>query len=141
LPCRGFADLAGVAIAERPDDLISFFVPDIAGGGRNRVRDAAKKGERWAQIGGLSWVPAVCVSWPVALIEPFLAFWEQPRWRGRDKADDSMMARFTKSRKMQVWATVPSLVEHPDDVASLLGNRHGAGAIRWRVAHKFLDNP
>jgi hypothetical protein len=136
LPCRGFRSKAEAALAERPDGLVAFFVPGSAGGGMNRVRRAAARGERWARLGAGGWIPAVATCWPMHLIPDFLDFCAHPKF-AKKRSDDDLMARFVRATKTEVWATVPSLVQHPDRIPSLIGRRHGAGAIRWRVAALF----
>lgn len=132
-PCRDFHARAEAALAEHPDSLVCFFIPGAAGGGRNRVLRAALARERWAQIGAGGWVPVIAVGWPAALIEPFLEFSEFPR-NVANRSDDELLTRFVKANRLEVWATVPSLVEHPDIEESLIGRQNGAGKIRSRVA-------
>jgi len=104
----------------------------------NSVLRAAKAGERWALIGAGAWVPVVATSWPTALIPDFLEFAEQPRF-ARLRSDDELLKRFVGAKRLQCWAPVPSLVQHPDVVESLIGRKHGAGAIKWRVAALLAD--
>jgi hypothetical protein len=142
-PVSDFRAKAESLLEERPDGLVCFFVPGSAGGGMNRVRRASIAGERWARLGAGGWIPAVATCWPCHLIDPFLEFAAHPKFV-KERADDGMIARFVKHQrralKIEVWATVPSLVEHPDLVPSLIGKRHGAGTIRWRVAALFDDS-
>ena len=138
LPCDAFAAKAGAAIAEKPDAIICFFVPGATSGGANRIRRASLKGERWAAIGAGGFVPVVATSWPAARIADFLAFADKRRWRRPEcaEADDGMVAKWVKTRgtNIEVWATVPSIVEHPDVVASLIGRKAMAGKNKGRVA-------
>lgn len=137
-PCEGFHVKAVTALEERPDSLVCFFVPHSAGGGRNRMLRASAKGEQWTLIGGGGWIPTVATSWPTALIEPFIEFASHKRF-ARQRGDDPLVARFVRTRRLEVWATVPSLVDHPDVEPSLIGRPHGAGRIRWRTAAMFAD--
>lgn len=140
LPCVDFMRHAGAAIAEQPDTLIAFFVPGSATGGMNRVKWARKKGERWANVGGVQCVPVVALSWPVSLFESYFAFCELPR-QINHRCDDEVVTRFTKRNKLPVWATIPSLVEHPDDIPSSIGKRHTNGSKPWRIAYIFAEHP
>lgn len=137
-PCDGFRALAQAAIEERPNDIVCFYVPDIGAGGRNRVIRALRKRESWAQLGLGGWVPAVAACWPIAAADDFVE-WCPRVLPESTTADDKAIVEFCKRHGVHVWATVPSLVEHPDDVPSLLGKEHGAGKIRWRVAAAFRD--
>ncbi len=132
-PCRRFREKAEAALAERPESIVLFFVPGSAGGGMNRVMEAAKKGERWAPIGAGGWIPVIASCWPVSLIPSFLEYASQRRFQ-RLRADDELVKRFVGAKRLEVWATVPSLVNHPDTVPSLIGRTHGSGSIAWRTA-------
>ncbi len=135
-PCRDLRVKAEVALTERPDSIVLFFVPGSPGGGMNSVLRAAKDQERWALIGAGGWVPVVATAWPSTLIPDFLEFAKQRRF-ARLRSDDELVKRYVGTKRLPVWATVPSLVEHPDVVPSLIGRKHGAGSIKWRVAAMF----
>lgn len=132
-PCEDFCERAQEAVAERPDHLIAFFVPGTPGGGGDRMLRAARNGERWVQIGGAGWVPTVALCWPRALIAPFLDFAGTSRF-AHQRGDDNVVGQFARTNRLQVWATVPSLVEHPDIEPSLIGRKNRAGQNRSRVA-------
>lgn len=133
-PCQNFQSRALEAVAERPDSPIAFFVPGLKSAGARRMADALRKGERWAQIGGTAITPLVALAWPAGLIEDFIRFATSQRIASRYTHDDPVATLFVKSRKLDVWATVPSLVEHPDAEPSLIDKPHGAGRFRHRVA-------
>lgn len=146
LPCAEFCKLAEAAIAERPEDLIAFFVP-----GRTLYRrmmaKVHAKGERWWQMPNTNWVPTVALSWPVELAADFVAYGEQitetREHRGlTTQADDPYVGAWRMARKVAVWATVPCLVQHPDVEESLFrpGFKGKAGANRARVAALYVDD-
>lgn len=135
----GFREKAEAAVVEHPGALICFFVPGSAGGGMHRVLRAAQAGERWAMIGAGGWIPVIAASWPQSLIAPFLEYASQSKFK-HQRADDEVVKRFVRQHRVEVLATVPSLVEHPDVEPSLIGRQHGAGQIRWRVAALFSDD-
>jgi len=137
-PCEEFREKAETAIEERPDTLVAFFVPGSPGGGRNRILHAQGRREQWAPIGGLGWVPVVALCWPTSLIAPFLDYAAHPRYASQC-GDDAIVGWFSKQNRLQVWATVPSLVEHPDREPSLIGRRHFGGRNRSRLAALFAD--
>jgi hypothetical protein len=138
-PCENFRERVEVALAERPEQIVAFFVPNIGPAGAKRVREASGRGERWAQIGGKAITPVVATAWPEYLIDDFIAFAESPRITKRYTHDDPVATLFVKSRKLEVWATVPSLAQHLDDVPSLIGKPHGAGKYAHRLAALFAD--
>lgn len=145
IPCPSFRARAEAALAERPDELVAFFVP-----GRTLLRnlmlDEHRRGNRWLQLpGSLNWTPLVALAWPAELAHDFVPFGEQviaaraARGMGTH-ADDPYVGQWRKRRKLPVWATVPCLVEHPDETQSLYRPtlKPRAGANRSRVAALFV---
>lgn len=132
IPCEGFREKAEAAIAEHPDALIAFFVPGSTAGGRNRMIRAARQGERWTALGYGGFIPVVATSWPVELIAPFLEWVDAKRIV--HAADDGLVGRWARRAHPPIMATVPSLVEHPDTVESLIGKKAAGGANKARVA-------
>jgi hypothetical protein len=146
IPCRGFRARAEAAIAEHPHELVALFVP-----GRTLLRrlmvDEHRRGGRWVQLPQtLNWTPTVALAWPVDLARDFVPFGEQviadraARGMGTH-ADDPYVGQWRKRLKLPVWATVPCLVQHPDETQSLYRPtlRPRAGANRSRVAALFVD--
>ncbi len=133
-PCRDFRARADAALAERPESIVAFFVPGLRSAGAGRLRDAQMQRESWANIGGTSITPLVATAWPAHLIQRFIDFAESPRMQAKYSHDDPVATLFVKKNKLDVWATVPCLVEHPDVEPSLIGKPHKAGANAARVA-------
>lgn len=146
LPCAGFRKLAEQAIAERPDDLVAFFVP-----GRTLLRklmvDEHRRGGRWVMLPrSLNWTPLVALAWPARHARAFVPYGEQViadrLARGMHTfADDPYVGAWRKQLGIDVWATVPCLVQHPDVEQSLYRRdlKPRAGANRSRVAALFVD--
>lgn len=116
-PCRSFRPAVEQVIAARPDRLIVLFV---SGRLEAAVMRACQAGQRWLELGGAHWCPVVAAVWPVELIPPLLEYVD--RQRREFTADDEIIGKFLRVTKRNAIATVPSLVEHPDDVESLKGN-------------------
>lgn len=145
--CEGFPNLAEAAIAERPGELVAFFVP-----GRTLLRrhmlEAYERGERWWQLPqSLNWTPLVALAWPVELAAEFVPFGEQVIETRAARAlsthaDDPYVGAWRKSRRLPVWATVPCLVQHPDEVRSLYRPdlKPRAGGNRARVAAMYVGD-
>lgn len=135
--CEGFLGLLDGALTERPDALVALFVPwTLRRAGQDYMRACARRAS-WCQLARNEWVPVVALAWPVPLLHRFLE-WADSNGFPPDKrrADDAIVGRFVRSVPgVECWATIPSLVEHPDDVPSLIGNRHGGpkprSAICW----------
>lgn len=143
-PCRDFQKAARRAVAARPDALVVFCVLGAPRSWAARVTVAAGAGRSWAELDVhrlRTWLPVVAVSWPAALIEPALRWVDRQRWPHSFVADDEVVGRVANGMPLPVLATVPSLVEHPDDVPSSVGRRSPrAGLDPNRVAACFIDD-
>lgn len=135
--CDNFAEAAALAVAAKPEDLVSFYVGGNAHRAATRVRQSAMVGVPWAQITGIGFCPAVALSWPAGLIGPFLAWVDAQRGMPQ-RADDMIIGRWLLGTRRSAWATCPSLVEHPDLEQSLIGNRAKGGRDRRRTAACFI---
>lgn len=138
-PCEGFRTLAEVALAERPDAIVCFFVPGSQGLRRPILR-AAERDERWAPVRIGAWIPTVATAFPAALAADFLAYVERP-WARQQRGDDGPLTRFCRQHKLQPWATVPSLVQHADRVPSVWGRKATNGRHPGRVAALYRGDP
>jgi hypothetical protein len=140
--CESFRDRASQAVGERPDDLISLFVGGLPGRTRIDFLRALKRRERWSRVYMQGIVHVVAMVWPVALAREFLDWFPPdkpiPGARKPYRSDDMVVGYWAKITKRQVWATVPCLVEHPDDVPSVAQSRRGGeGDDRGRRAIFF----
>ncbi len=139
LPCRGFVEGASAAIRARPDSPIAFFVAgqplDLA----YKVRCAVDRGETFVELPTRRYAPAVALAWPRELVPGFLEYVEAQKWPAQFGADDEAIGRYLREQGAPLLATVPSLVEHPDVVPSLVGKRPRGG----RTAARFIgaDDP
>lgn len=132
--CPGFVDAAAAALTARPSRVVTFYVGGNHRQAAARVVHAAQQGHSWTDIPHFNWIPAVALAWPVALLPPFLAWVDQQRWPPSFRADDQIIGMFLRRQGQLPVATVPSLVDHPDDVPSLISNRHRGGRDRLRIA-------
>lgn len=143
LVCAGFVPAARAAIAARPNRMIAFYVGGNARPATPALRAAARRGSPWAELTHMTWCPAVALAWPVALIAECLAFVDAQDWplsfttRG---CDDEIIGRFLGHAGVTAIATVPSLVDHPDDVPSLIGKLARGGRDRRRVAACWIGD-
>ncbi len=138
IPCPSFAKAAALALAAQPDSLVSFFV-----GGTPRLRaqlifNACNRDLSWAVLDNHGWCPAVALAWPVEFIPDLLDYVDGRGWPPRFCADDEIIGRWLSATQRLPLATVPSLVEHPDDVPSLIGRRAAGGMDKGRVAACFI---
>ena len=119
--CRDFLPTVEKVIAAHPDRITCLFIPGTPHGGSRAMLDACARGRQWAELPRQGFVPCVAVIWPRADAETLLVYSDsRPFARGRT-ADDANVAEWAKITQRTVWMTVPSLVDHPDDVTSLAG--------------------
>jgi len=131
LVCEHLVDAVEAAVRARPDRVLAFFVAGNPLNHRRAVAAAEAADWSWAELDLTTWIPAVATCWPVRLIEPLLSWFDAQGFPAAFTADDEIIGRFLRQRGEAVLAAVPSIVEHPDTVVSLV---HG-----HRRAHDGLD--
>lgn len=129
IPALGFPDGAAAAIAAKPDAIVAFFLAAMPARTVRLARAARAKREHWAQIHPYDFLPTVATAYPRGEVERFL------RWADRAVArsqvgDDGIMGRYIRQHRVAAYVTVPSIVEHPDDVPSTLRHRSPRHAKR-----------
>lgn len=135
--CRDFAAAVDLIASVRPADPVCLFVPGV---GRNhrRILDACYRDARWTELDPADWVPVVAVVWPRRHVMELLAFVDRKRYPPSRTADDGIAGDWARETKTRVVATVPSLVEHPDRVPSLVKTAHFSGMNPQRCAACWL---
>jgi hypothetical protein len=137
LVCRDFRAGLKLVVAGRPDDTIALFTPGVGEHGR-RVLDACRDGKRWAHLFEHLFLPTVAVVYPAAGVHAILAYVDSRRIPDSQTADDGVLGHWMRDTQTRVLACVPSLVEHPDTVASLVGTHHMSGLNPARIAACWL---
>ncbi len=135
-PGEQFRQRAENAVGEHPDDLVALFLAGAPHRSAQAARRAYRQGERWIRMDSHDWTPTVALTWPRARRDAFLQFVGDHPEIVR-VGDDNVVGQFVRSTGIPVWAAVPSLVEHPDIEASLIGRKAGAGRNKMRVAAVF----
>lgn len=111
--------------------LVSFYTGTVKPYGE-RTQEAVEK----AIYGNATWIKHYVLLWGVGIaiptfhIEPMLEFVAD-----RQEQYDTRIGLFYQSNILPVFYTNPSLVDHDDDLGSLLG--HGA-TEKPRIAHNFV---
>ena len=131
-PSHGWRSQTLEAIGEHPDALIPLFLAGAPHKSAELARKAHRRGERWIRMPNDQWTPTVATVWPRARIAEFFA-WREGYLDPVEIGDDNLIGEFTKRCQVPVWATVPSLFEHPNVEPSLIGKPKGAG-MKLRVA-------
>lgn len=132
--CTGFRAAAEAALAARPDAPVAFYVGGNFREHLSRIRSALQRGDPWVTFTNYRWAPAVALAWPAALIAPALAWADEraaaDRWPVEFSADDEIIGRALRQLGQPIHATVPSLVQHHDLVASIVRVDHARYAGR-----------
>lgn len=128
LPCQGFLQLAQAAIACHPESPMCFFSM------RGSQLRAQERGCHWV-ISPEGWWGGASLL-PTQMWEDFLA-WERANIDPAYKSSDRRVSLFCMQRKLDIWQTVPSLLQHMDPSTSLYGH---AGNAR-RVAALYPEGP
>lgn len=137
---RDFRGLAAAAMAECPCRVLTFFASRQLRYGSNLMLQAGARGESFANIGTADhFVPAVALGWPAGVAAEVLAWADNRRWNHRaGRADDAILKDAAMHLGLEVWATVPSLVDHLDDVPSVMGST-GAKSRRALLPHPDIS--
>ena len=100
---------------------------------KKRITVAVSKSRycSWLKSDLLFWGVGIII--PTSHIEPMLEYAET-----RTEQYDTRIGIFYQRNMLPVYYTMPSLVDHDDNLGSLLN--HGQAPER-RVAHKFIDGP
>lgn len=127
IPVTGFSEAAEQVRAARPEALLVFCIQGmIHSTTRSAIYRALELRQRLLQIRPANWIPAMALGWTPELAGRALE-WDatQTTLREQSTADDGRLYYFTRQRNVEVWATVPSIVDHPDDVETVGGARKG----------------
>jgi hypothetical protein len=139
--CHNFPQAVEQVVKARPENVLSLFVGGLSNRTKRDFLLALKAGRSWSPVNFRDIHHVVCLIWPVAKAQSFLAWAETatlPGHKRMPRSDDAIVGYWARSQHETVWATVPSLVEHPDDVASTVGRRAKGGEDKGRVALSFI---
>ena len=135
LPCRDFGMRVRDAVSHAPEEIISLFVGGLKDSTKIYHR-AANNAAMFANMRGARIHHVVGLVWPVGAARDFLAWYEMEKdripYRKPHGSDDAIFTYWIKNGRPRrtVMATIPSLVEHPDDVyqvARLPGDQRKQG--------------
>lgn len=140
-PCEGFAEAAPLAVAARPNACIAFFHGGRPRDNLHKIDAALRARQPLVRLSIQKWVPVIALSWPREIICPCLCWTYEQDWPEAFRADDEIVGHALRAHGVEVWATVPSLVEHEDVLPSLIGRKAWAGRDRARVAYRWLAPP
>lgn len=132
LPCKNFVPALEQIAEKVPTYPVCLFMGALPASTAGKARQIMKRGtNRYVPLGSAPFVPLVAVLWPRAKGEDFLE-WSKTS-RRITRADDGNAARWMIRSKQPILVTVPSLVDHNDDLPSVKGGRDSQGES-WRKA-------
>lgn len=117
-PCAGFLHHARLALAAKPDRIVSFYLGQYPSETWREQLIASQRCAAWARGSWVSWVPAVALCIPQPLCASLAAFHDGTS----PIADDEVYGRWCRTNQYPWWATIPSLVNHDDDAPSLMAS-------------------
>jgi hypothetical protein len=134
LTCLHFEEAIARAVEAQPDRVISFCTAGNPYQHADQVWHAADQGLPWAELSNETHCSVIATLWPARLVNPLLDWSLAQNWPNAFRADDEIAGLFMRHIHEYPLATVPSLVEHPDTVPSMVGRRAAGGEDRGRVA-------
>ena len=139
IACRGFARAARAAWLSRPGRLITFFSRNTPPAIVQRRNVALRACDPFCEFPRGFWVLTVALLWPKELAQEFL---EWPAVQARTmRTDDPIVGEWAAATERGALASVPSLVEHPDDQPSYIKSNNGNGRGVRTAACWIADTP
>ena len=146
--CANFPLAVERIAAANPDKPVCLFVPGSARWLIKNYLEAMRSHRPYVDMHPSSFMPVVAVLWPRHKAEEFLEWCQTakiPGIRTPWRSDDAVAGAWMRLTRQSVKATVPSLVEHPDNVEPVKGKSHRAafGKDKGRVALWYIgsDDP
>lgn len=139
-PCTGFLPALEAAIRAVPDRVIVACVCGNAKVNCRRMHRASADGHPFVELDVSGWCPTVATCYPAAVVDELCDWIDRQNWPEWQQADDAPIGRFLYETGRGALATVPSLVEHPDDVLGVVAphdTRYGEAPSR--MACCFID--
>lgn len=138
-PATGFAKALKQIVVSHPDSMVALFMAGAPWRTKRLIDKAAMAGRRYASVHPRDFPATVALLWPRADAEAFVSWTDEHPPTDPESGDDNVVGEFMRKTNRRVVVTVPSIVQHPDDVPSMIGRRHANGRNRFRVAAVFYD--
>lgn len=143
IACKNLLSALERIVSSRPNNIICLFLGGLPKNTAVKASHAFSRGHPFVDIAHHDFIPVVATLWPVEKAAAFLAWTAENPKRLRSmtmKSDDAIVTRWAKFAGEIVYATVPSLVQHPDDIKSTIGRQHYAGLDKGRVARHWIGD-
>lgn len=140
--CKNFPEAVSRIAAAKPDNVVSLFVGGLKGRTTRDFLVALDRRDSYTNIYFRDIHHVVAVLWPAAQAKAFLDWTKNNDIPGTPKprSDDAVFGAWARLTRNRILCTVPSLVQHPDDVVSTIGLRNRAGSDRGRVAVHYIGD-
>lgn len=145
IACPNLPEALELIAAANPENPVCLFLGGLPR--RTAIQALRLHGRRrYVDLVYGDFMPVVAVLWPTHVAAGFMDWVnENPLRLPRPplRSDDAAAGRWFRYTRNRVRCTIPSLVEHPDDVPSTIGRKHRSGGDKGRVAANFIgdDNP
>lgn len=140
--CENFEPAVKTLIDLIPEKPICLFYPGLRMRSSRAMQIAVRQKRNIFLLNRQDFLPVVAVLWPKEKAS-FLLKWSQarkiPGLHHPHRSDDAVAGSWMRYTKQDVYVTLPSLVQHPDDVPSSIGKPARAGADKGRVAFQFCE--
>lgn len=142
--CTNFPPAVKRIAAANPDTPVVLFLARLPIRVSTLALRATKRREHYlrTQLRINEFMPAVSVLWPRHKAAEFLQWAEEnPKKLGHPspRSDDGVTGRWAALTRQTITFTVPSLVQHPDRVESIIGKTAAWGKDKGRVAQWFCE--
>lgn len=142
-PCHNFVPALEQIAEANPDAPVCLFLSKLPRDASAQAARAMKQGRRYVSISWRTFLPIVAVLWPVEKAVEFREWADAtpklPGIRGDVRSDDAVAGRWKMVTRQTVRACVPSIVEHPDEVASTIKPGQENGRTAAFMAENALD--
>lgn len=140
--CENFEGAIANLIEVIPNNLVCLFYPGLRMRSGREMQAAVRNKRNTFVLNRQDFLPVVAVLWPKEKAS-FLLKWVEarriPGLRYPYRSDDAVAGSWMRHTKQDVFVTIPSLVQHPDDVPSSIGKPARSGADKGRVAFAFCE--
>ena len=138
---KNFTPAVELIAAANPDTVVSLYLSTVPKRTLNSARLHWGR-SRYVDTHPNDLVHVIAVLWPVDKARDLLAWVDENPLRLQGtvfQSDDATLTRWKQFRKERVRVTIPNLVQHPDDVESIVnGHRAHSGADKGRVSAAWI---
>lgn len=136
--CQNFGPTLKRIARAKPQTPVVLFLGGLPIPTAARARKAAKRKESYVTLSPRDFCPVVGMLWPKTKAKEFLE-WVSDQKLPNARSDDAVVGYWANRTNQEIYVTVPSLVQHPDDESIAHPKRAKKGADRGRVALQFCE--